>query len=224
MRRLVVNAGVRYTLNFPSTEVSNQGAVFNLATQKLDYLGQNGFPETARELHKLNFGPRVGLAYRATDKTAVRAAYAVVWIEQTGITTPFTVPYFPFLQTATQRSLDSLNAAFVLSAGPSVDAIAPTADAGLGQGVFSVDANLGSGYAQQWNLAIQRELTENMVVEIAYAGSKITHVGIPDTNLNQLTVQQLSQGNALLVNVPNPFFGTIPRSSNLGIRLRRLNS
>lgn len=53
--RLTLNLGLRYTLNFPSTETENQGAIFNLETQQLDYLGQNGYPETARELHKLNF-------------------------------------------------------------------------------------------------------------------------------------------------------------------------
>jgi len=41
-------------------------------------------------------------------------------------------------------------------------------------------------------------------------------VGLPDTNLNQLTVEQLAQGSSLLVRVPNPYFGTIPRSSSLG--------
>jgi len=215
-RRLTINAGLRYTLNFPSTEANNNGAVFDLATQKLEYLGQNGFPETARELHKLNFGPRIGLAYRVTDKTVVRSAYGIVWIEQAGITTPFTIPYFPFLQSVTQRTLDNVNPAFILSSGPSVAATGATPDAGLGQGVFSVDRGLGSGYVQQWNFAVQREITPNTSVELAYAGSIITHVGIPDTNINQLTAQQLSMGAPLLVNVTNPYFGTIPRSSSLG--------
>jgi hypothetical protein len=215
-RRLTVTAGLRYTLNFPSTEANNNGAVFNLETKQLEYLGQNGFPETARELHKLNFGPRIGLAYRATDMTVVRSGFAIVWIAQAGITTPFTVPYFPFLQSVTQRTLDNVNPAFVLSTGPSVAPLGPTPDAGLGQGVFSVDRELGSGYVQQWNLAVQRELTRNTSVELAYAGSKITRVGIPDTNINQLTVEQLSMGPALLANVPNPYFGIIPRSSSLG--------
>lgn len=83
-------------------------------------------------------------------------------------------------------------------------------------GVFSVDRDLGSGYVQQWNVAVQREITPNLVAEVAYAGSKITHVGIPDTNINQLTVAQLAQGNALLQQVANPYFGQIPRSSSLG--------
>ena len=215
-RRLTVNAGVRYTLNFPSTEANNHGAVFNLRTQKLEYLGQNGFPDTARELHRLNFGPRIGLAYRTTEKTVIRSAYGIVWIEQAGITSPFTVPYFPFLQGVTQRTVDSVNPAFLLSAGPSVAPTGPTPDAGLGQGVFSVDRGLGSGYVQQWNFAVQREITTNTSVELAYAGSIITHVGIPDTNINQLTAQQLSIGAPLLVNVANPYFGSIPRSSSLG--------
>ena len=214
--RLTVNAGLRYTLNFPSTETDNQGAVFNLATQQMDYFGRNGFPETARELHKLNFGPRLGIAYRATGRTVVRLGYGLIWQEQAGITTPFTAPQFPFIQTVTQRSLDGVAPAFMLAAGPNVQPIEPVAEAGLGQGVFSVDRDLGSGYAQQWNIAVQRELAHNLAAEIAYAGSKITHVGIPDSNINQLTVAQLAQGNALLQNVTNPYFGQIPRSSSLG--------
>jgi hypothetical protein len=150
------------------------------------------------------------------DKTVIRAGYGLVWIEQTGITTPFTIPQFPFLQTTSQRTLDNINPAFVLSSGPSVAPIPLTPDAGLGQGVFTVNRSLGSGYAQQWNLAVQRELTRNISFEVAYVGSHITHVGIPDVNINQLTVDQLATGSSLLQKVPNPFFGRIPRSSSLG--------
>jgi len=215
-QRLTVTAGVRYTLNFPSTEAANRGAVFNLQTEQLDYTGRNGFPRSARELHKLNLGPRFGLAYSATGNTVVRAGYGIVWIEQTGITTPFTIPYFPFVQTVSQRTLDDVNPAFILSNGPEVASLLLTPDAALGQGAFAVDRGLGSGYVQQWNFSVQRELTSNVVFELAYTGSKITHVGIPDTNLNQLTVNQLALGSKLLQQVPNPYFGIIPRSSSLG--------
>lgn len=216
LRRLTVNAGVRYTLNFPSTEVDDQGAVFNLRTQQLEYLGQNGFPHSARELHKANFGPRLGLAYRITDKTVVRSGYGVIWLEMAGITTPFINPQFPFIQTLPLRTLDNRTPAFVLRNGPSITPLSPSPDAGLGQGVFTVDRDLGSGYAQQWNLAIQREIPGSMVFEIAYAGNKITHIGIPDTNINQLTVDQLRLGSFLTATVPNPFFGIIPRQASLG--------
>jgi TonB dependent receptor len=214
--RLTVNAGIRWTLNFPSTDADNQGAIFNLNTQQLDYLGKNGNPDTARELHWHDFGPRIGLSYMLGDKTVIRSGYGLVWIEQAGITTPFTIPQFPFLQTTSQRTLDNINPALILSAGPSVAPIPLTPDAGLGQGVFTVNRDLGSGYAQQWNLAVQRELTRNISFEVAYAGSHITHVGIPDVNINQLTADQLATGAPLLQKVTNPFFGQIPRSSSLG--------
>jgi hypothetical protein len=210
--RFTISPGLRYTLNFPSTEINGQVAVLNLQTQLLEYPGD----EPVRPLKKNNFGPRLGLAYRATDRTLLSAGYGLVWIEMAGITTPFTTPTFPFLQTVSQRSLNSITPAFVLQDGPSVAPIEPTPTAGLGQGVFSVDGTLGSGYVQQWNGAVQRELTSTISVEVGYVGSTITHVGIPDTNLNQLTPEQLALGTVLQQTVPNPFFGIIPRSSSLG--------
>jgi outer membrane receptor protein involved in Fe transport len=210
--RLTLNPGLRYTLNFPSTEINGQTAVFNLQTRQLDYPGAN----PVRPLKKNNFGPRLGVVYRLTDKTIVSSGYAMVWIEMAGITTPFTTPAFPFLQTATQRALDTISPAFVLRNGPSVAPISPTPTAGLGQGVFAVDRTLGSGDVQQWNIALQRELSTNTTFEAAYVGSNITHVGIPDSNINQLSVSQLAQGAALNQRVANPYFGIIPRSSSLG--------
>ena len=214
--RVTLNAGVRYTLNFPSTEQGDQAAVFNLESRQLEYLGRDGRPRAARQLHKLNFGPRLGVVGRVTDRTVARAGYGMVWIEQAGITTPFTTPVFPFLQTVSQRTLDNLVPAFTLARGPSVQPIPLTPDAGLGQGVFSVDRDLGSGYVQQWNTSLQRELTGNISVEVAYTGSKIIRVGVPDSNLNQLSVDQLALGAALQQRVPNPYFGLVPRSSSLG--------
>src|SRR5262249_61897936 len=113
--RLTVNAGLRYTLNFPSTELDHQDAIFSLQTRNLDYIGVNSFPETARELHKLNLGPRLGIAYRLDDRTVVRGGFGIIWQEQAGITTPLTIPAFPFLPTVTQPSPTTPNTAFVIS-------------------------------------------------------------------------------------------------------------
>jgi hypothetical protein len=160
--RFTINAGLRYTLNFPSTEENNQAAVFDLDAEQLEYLGRDGNPRSARRLHGVNLGPRFGIVGRLTDRTVVRSGYAMVWIEQAGITTPLTTPVFPFLQAVSQRTLDNIVPAFILENGPQVEPIPLTPDAGLGQGVFSVDRNLGSGYVQQWNLSFQRELRASM--------------------------------------------------------------
>ncbi|MBS1805405.1 MAG: TonB-dependent receptor [Acidobacteria bacterium] len=214
--RLTLNLGARYTLHFPSTEKNDQGAVFNLGTQQLDYLGRNGFSHSARELHYDNLAPRVGLAYMLSPKTVLRSGFGIVFIDQSGITTPFTTPQFPFIQNVQQKTQDNLRPAFVLSQGPSVAPIPLTPDAGLGQSVYTADRKAGSGYSQQWNLAIQHAITKNLSAEVAYVGSHIVHVGIPDSNLNQLTADQLAQGASLLQTVPNPYYGQIPSSSSLG--------
>ncbi len=208
--RLTVNLGTRYTLNFPSTEVNNHGAIFNLNTQVLD------FPHTARELECCDFGPRIGLAYRAADTWVVRAGYGMVWFEASGITTPFTIPQFPFVQTLGQQSADNIAAAFPLATGPTVQVTAPNPNSGLGQGVFGVDRNVGSGYSQQWNLTVQKTIGPNLNVEVGYLGSKNTRLGVPDVNINQLPSADLAMGAALLTRVANPYFGQIPASSSLG--------
>ena len=215
-KRLSLNLGVRYTLNFPSTVVDDRGAVFNLQTEKLDYLGKNGFPRTARNLEKLDFAPRIGLALRLTNGLVLRSGYSVTWIEQAGITTPFTTPFFQFIQTAGQRSLDNINPAFILSRGSSAQVMDPNPDSGLGQGVFTVERDQKSGYAQQWNLSFQKTFGDDWSTEIGYLGSKLTNLGVPDVNINQLTAQQLAAGATLTQQVPNPFFGQIPASSSLG--------
>ena len=111
-----------------------------------------------------------------------------------GITTPFINPQFPFIQTVSQQSLDGIAPAFALADGPAVAPLAATPDAGLGQGVFTVNRDRGSGYAEQWNVAWQRELPANLTLEVAYTGSRITRLGVPNRNLNQLRVEQLALG------------------------------
>jgi hypothetical protein len=218
MPNLILNAGVRWSLHMPSTESHNQGAVFNLATQQLDYLGVNGNSRSARELHWGNVAPRFGLAYSPDTKTVLRAGFGIVFIDQSGITTPFTTPQYPFIQNVQQKTTDSYNAPFKLSNGPTVSPIAYTPDAGLGQSVYTATRKAGSGYVQQWNLAVQRAISNNLSVEVAYVGSHIVHVGIPDSNLNQLTAAQLSQGAALTAPVANPYYGILPASSPLGTK------
>lgn len=208
--RLLLNVGTRYTLNFPSTEVHNHGAVFDLKTQVLQ------FPHTARELECCDFGPRLGLAYRLGDTWVVRSGYGMIWFEQTGITTPFTLPQFPFVQTVGQQSQDNVNPAFLLANGPAVQVTPPNPNSGLGQGVFGVDRNAGSGYSQQWNFSVQKTLGRDLNVEVGYLGSKNTRLGVPDVNINQLPAADLAMGTALLARIPNPFVGQIPASSSIG--------
>jgi hypothetical protein len=97
-----------------------------------------------------------------------------------------------------------------------VQVTAPNPNSGLGQGVFGVQRNVGSGNSQQWNFTVQKTVGNNLNLEIGYLGSKNTHLGLPEANLNQLPAADLTQGASLLVKVPNPYYGQISASSTLG--------
>ncbi len=220
--KLTANLGLRWTFNNPSTEKNNQGAVFNLSTRVLDYAGVDGNPKSARTTHYGNLGPRLGMAYSVDEKTVIRSGFGMVFFDQSGITTPFTLPQFPFIQNVRQATQDSINAPFKLSGGPSVSPLGLTPNAGLGQSAYTADRNAGSGYVEQWNLAVERAITNSLSLEVAYVGSHGVHVGVPDQNLNQLTATQLAVGlshpSALTGQVANPFYGQVPASSSIGGR------
>jgi hypothetical protein len=93
---------------------------------------------------------------------------------------------------------------------------------------ISVDANGPSGpvlsnpegYAQQWNFDIQRELPDGTFIDVAYAGSKGTHLPMHSQDLNQLSDADLPAADggpgpnaytaaALTTAVPNPFYGVV---------------
>jgi hypothetical protein len=82
--------------------------------------------------------------------------------------------------------------------------------------VFAVQRDNGSGYAQQWNLSLQKTVGQNWSVEAGYLGSKLTRLGVPDVNLNQLTAEQLRLGPQLAQQAANPYFGSVPANSPLG--------
>ena len=176
----------------------------------MEYLGRDGHPRAARQLHKLNLGPRLGIVGRVTDKTVARAGYGMVWIEMAGITTPFTTPGVSVPPDGDAAHARQHHAGVRAGGGTPRGADSADAECRPRPGVFSVDRDLGSGYVQQWNTSVQRELSADIALEVAYTGSKITRVGLPDTNLNQLSVEQLAQGAALQQRVANPFFGIDP--------------
>src|SRR5262249_13736777 len=75
----------------------------------------------------------------------------------------------------------------------------------IGQAISVYLRSNHTGYAQQWNFDIQRDLGGSVVLDVAYAGSKST--GLPvDIDLNQLPDQYLSLGAGLAQQVTNPFY------------------
>ncbi len=87
-----------------------------------------------------------------------------------------------------------------------------------GNGNSAPLSNYLAPYVQQWNFDIQRQLPGNALFDIAYAGSKGTHLPMHNQDLDQLAPQFLptnaAQVAALTTLVPNPFFGVM-QSGNI---------
>jgi hypothetical protein len=63
-----------------------------------------------------------------------------------------------------------------------------------GNGNEAALPNNPAPYVQQWNFDIQRQFPGNMLVDIAYAGSKGTHLPMHDQTLNQIADSLLPTG------------------------------
>jgi hypothetical protein len=176
--------------------------------------------------HYALFAPRTGIAYRLNDKTVIRTGYGIFFPAQYDILGGGSIG--PLTQTTTlwASTLDgSLTPKDVLSNPFPNGLLSPLGrnpiyqSALLGQ---AISQSVSSGYQltaegvktraayiQQWNFNVQREIAGGTVIEVAYAGSKGTH--LPGAiNQNQLSPANQALGSAVLQQqVPNPFFGIV---------------
>ncbi len=181
--RLTLNAGLRYELPFPYTEIHNrtnlfepgvQSTVFPNAPAGLVYPGDPGVPAGLIPAQKTGFAPRVGLAWdpKGNGRTLLRAAYGIFYdpyyTGQGGpLQTPNSAP--PFLQTP---QLGFPVASFTDPFGGAN----PFAGSGFAEPMtlLTLDRNLRLPYAQDWNLGIQRSFGADGLFEVGYVGTKGT--------------------------------------------------
>jgi hypothetical protein len=73
--RLTLNYGLRYEFQAPYTESNNNQSNYDPATDSLLLAGRGGNSGGLVDSQRLNFGPRLGVAYQVTPKLVVRAGY-----------------------------------------------------------------------------------------------------------------------------------------------------
>ena len=147
--------------------------------------------------HNKLFAPRLGLAYRLTPKTVIKAGYAIAYIPS-NTAVGVTAPTASAVNTATTTFVGTLDGGITpynTLADPYPDGlIRPSGRnetallaATQGQSLTLPLANFRYPYVQQWNLNIGRELGHGMMAEVGYAGLKGTHIPLAGTpNLNQI--------------------------------------
>jgi outer membrane receptor protein involved in Fe transport len=85
--RLTLNLGLRYDFMSPQVDAENRVANFDPATGQLYYATDGSLENRALvKPDRNNFGPRLGIVYKATDTTVVRGGYGIYYnlIERIG--------------------------------------------------------------------------------------------------------------------------------------------
>ena len=229
--KLTLNLGVRwdqpgpYTERFDRQSVWEPNAVSPLAKPTgLPLVGALGLVNSVNrssrgttDRHWNLFAPRVGFAYRLTPTTVVRGGYGIFFLpnDLTFDLSPHNSPVNTLI-TPWVSTLDSGLTPVATFSNPFPNGIIqpPARDASyqtilLGQSIKSPLPNLPYSNVQQWNFSVQREVFRGITVDLAYAGSKGTHLTAGSQQVNQLPDQYLSMGSALQKQVPNPFYGLI---------------
>ncbi len=185
------------------------------------FAGVNGNPRQQADLiHSLD--PRVGFAWQALSRTVIRGCYGIYELPRTGVDFgnfgqigfSSTTPYVGTLNGFTPITTISnpFPNGFVPITGNTQGLLT-----NIGGTIASIDPHQQAPYVQQWNFDVQQSFFSSWLIDVAYAGSKGTH--LPENlQLNQLPDRYLALGNALLTPVANPFFGVIPASQPLGAR------
>ncbi len=233
MPRLTLNYGLRYDLNIPATEafdrfsmvdptLANPGAggILGAYTYFGSGTGRNG-KTRPQDTYTKAFGPRVGFAYSINDKTVLRGGYGIFYqpLKEGSYADQDGLGFFN-KQTITPTNggpiqIDDPVPHIFPASGP----FTPDGQNGS-NGVITVPSNTGRpADIQTWNLDIQRQITSNLVVKVAYVGSKGTHLVALNIIPNQVNPTYLSLGNDLTMNVSCLTLGTCPNAIAAGVKL-----
>lgn len=214
--RLTLNLGVHYEnfLGWPWTEAHNKEYAFvpSISTTALEQVGTSGIPKSGLSGNNLNFAPRVGLAYRVTDKTVFHAGFGIYYAApNVGVSSTLSanVPvdnYWAFNNPATYVAGATSSSVFNYADNgyahtpvTSGSALQPNTPA------FAVDPNAKTPYTEQWHAAIEQQIPFSTVLKFAYVGTKGTHLD----NLRDINTNELGLNGATTVTVNRPY-GNLP--------------
>ncbi len=212
-KNLTVNWGLRYDAfpNFPWVEVHNRMANFVPALDQVVDVGTPQLPSrSATKNSWLDFGPRLGLAYKVGNHMVLRAAYGVYYegepIPETNL--PGSNPPFTGSVAFTNDKTNYPGAITLAQGFPApTTTVYPTA----GATIEAIDGNFRIPYAQQWNAGLQREFNGGIVLSASYVGTKGTALVLnPDIN------QPVPGPGAVAARRAYPLFGSIPTVESVG--------
>ncbi len=201
-RKLTLNLGLRWDLLTWPVEKFNHQSNFDIYTGQLLLAGQDGNSRSFVPVSYKNLAPRIGFAYDpiGDGRSKFSGGYGIFYfVDRGGISNQlaqnppfsgqvnynfnngyritFTGQTTPGTQDANGLCLTSCNAAGATGALPSkgpiqVDLLNPK---NVAISIATLPTNKTPS-VQEWNLQYERQLTNTIVMDIAYVGSKGTHL------------------------------------------------
>ena len=182
-KSLTLNLGLRYEYFTPYRERTGRMANLDIAqgftgvsvVTPAQTTGQytGVFPETLVNPDRNNIGPRIGIAWKSPGKHSVLVRGGYGWYYNGSIYGNFATRLAsqpPFARTGT-RSTSIANPLTIQ------DGFAPAPNDKI-TNTYAVNRYYQVGYAQTWNLSLQRDLPHGLVMELGYLGTKGTHLDI----------------------------------------------
>jgi Carboxypeptidase regulatory-like domain len=235
--RLTLNFGLRWEYTGYWTEKHDWNTVWlpgaiNPALQAagLNYQGDVVLVNSPRYQNRLGqqphwrlFSPRVGVAWRPTEKTVVRSGFGVFYTP--GYTVQNGNPYASPINNSATPWVPTLDGGFTPQApfsNPFPGGLLPVPlrnpdyeTLTLGELVVTDIPNDRTPYMMNWNVDVERQLGGGLVLQVAYVGNRGVHLydagGLVCNGMgfDQIPNQYLSLGSQLLQQVPNPFYGMV---------------
>jgi hypothetical protein len=231
--RFTLNYGLRYDFDLPAREAQDRfsavdptlpnpgaGNILGAYTYFGSGSGRNR-RNRPQDTYKKAFGPRVGFAYSINDKTVVRGGYGIYYqpLKEGSFADFDSLGFFNF------ETLTASNGApFQIDNGfphllPQSGPFTPEGQNG-NSNVILVPRNSGRpSDVQSWNLDVQRQIANNLLVSVAYVGSKGTHLGALNIIPNQVNPTFLSLGSELTMDASCLTSGGCPNAVAAGVTL-----
>ena len=207
--KLTVDVGLRYELYPPATPRKPGGFVnYNPANNQLVQAGVDGNPSNlGMQTDYKNFAPRLGAAYRASEKTVVRAGFGVSYVPFVDNSYAYNYP----IKTSTYYTNTPTYGPALNPAGGVVNFITgipatPTAafstagtltetaaNGTIGLANLYIPLTFRNAYVSSWNAVVQQQLPGDSSLQIAYVANHGTRIDVSQ-NINQPTTY--GQSNA----------------------------
>jgi hypothetical protein len=201
--KLTVNAGLRWELYVPATP-SRAGRYSNYdpTTNRLVIAGIDGNPlNLGRQTYYKYFAPRLGFAYRTSEQTVIRAGFGISYEPFTNNQYAFNFPErqnqgssqvnnfaLPFFGTTPATFFNGFPPPSTVSIGSD-----GTVNPSPGDPYNVVDKHFQEPYVESYNVAVQRALPGNFVLDLAYVGNHGVKIPVA-FNLNAATTPAVVNG------------------------------